>query len=117
MRSYIISLTPTATPTPTYTPTPTRTATPTPEPTATPRPTQTPTITPTPLTATVARKIWARNGCYEEYQAIAHIPEGAMVRLLPAERRFDTLSRECLLVEYVGETRTIIGWILIADIQ
>ncbi|GAP07276.1 hypothetical protein ATHL_02146, partial [Anaerolinea thermolimosa] len=90
---------------------------PSPTSTSTPRPTETPTITPTPLTATVTRKVWARNGCYEEYTAIAQIPEGGVVRLLPAERRFDALSRECLLVEYVGETRTIIGWILIADIQ
>lgn len=117
VQSYILSLTPTATPTATYTPTPTRTATPTPEPSATPRPTLTPTITPTPLNATVSRNIWARNGCYEDYEAVARIPEGAIVRLLPAERRYDALSRECLLVEYVGETRTIIGWILIADIQ
>ena len=117
VRAYIISLTPTATPTPTATATPTRTPSPSPTSTSTPRPTETPTITPTPLTATVTRKVWARNGCYEEYTAIAQIPEGGVVRLLPAERRFDTLSRECLLVEYVGETRTIIGWILIADIQ
>ena len=117
MQSYILSLTPTATPTATFTPTPTRTATPTPEPSATPRPTLTPTITPTPLNATISRNIWARNGCYEDYEAVARIPEGAIVRLLPAERRYDALSRECLLVEYVGETRTIIGWILIADIQ
>ena len=117
VRAYIISLTPTATPTPTATATPTPPPTPSPTSTSTPRPTETPTITPTPLTATVTRKVWARNGCYEEYTAIAQIPEGGVVRLLPAERRFDTLSRECLLVEYVGETRTIIGWILIADIQ
>lgn len=117
VRAYIISLTPTATPTPTATATPTRTPSPSPTSTSTPRPTETPTITPTPLTATVTRKVWARNGCYEEYTAIAQIPEGGVVRLLPAERRFDALSRECLLVEYVGETRTIIGWILIADIQ
>jgi len=116
VRSYILSLTPTATPTPTATATPTRTATPTATVTPTPRPTETPTITPTPLTATLARRVWARNGCYEEFTGIAQIPEGAVVRLLPAERRFDTLSRECLLVEYVGETRTIIGWILIADL-
>lgn len=117
VRAYIISLTPTATPTPTATATPTRTPSPSPTSTSTPRPTDTPTMTPTPLTATVTRKVWARNGCYEEYTAIAQIPEGGVVRLLPAERRFDALSRECLLVEYVGETRTIIGWILIADIQ
>lgn len=116
VRAYIVSLTPTATATPT--PTATATITPSPSPTATvtPRPSSTPTITPTPLTAIVARKIWARNGCYEDFTAIAQIPEGGVVRLLPAERRFDLLSRECLLVEYVGEARTIIGWILIADL-
>ena len=117
VRAYIIALTPTATPTPTITPTPTATATPNPTATPTPRPTSTPTITPTPLNATVARSIWVRTGCYEEFNAIAKIPEGGLVRLLPTERRFDTLSRECLFVEYVGETRTIIGWILVADLK
>jgi tetratricopeptide (TPR) repeat protein len=117
VRAYIISLTPTATSTPTEPPTATATATSTPTWTPTPRPTLTPTVTPTPFTAKVARTVWSRNGCYEEFTAIApQIPEGALVRLLPAERRFDTLSRECLLIEYVGETRTIIGWILIADL-
>ena len=117
VRSYVISLTPTATPTATETATPTSTPRPTNTPTPTPRPTGTATITPTPQTASLARKIWARNGCYEEFTAIAQIPEGGTVHLLPAERRFDTLSRECLLVEYVGETQTIIGWILIADLK
>jgi hypothetical protein len=114
VRSYMLSLTPTATNTPTATSLPpTATSTPT----STPRPTLTPSLTPTPQSATVSRTIWARNGCYENFEAIAKIPEGAIVRLLPAERRFDPLSRECLLIEYVGETRTILGWILIADIQ
>ena len=117
VKSYVISLTPTETPTPTETATPTATPRPTGTSTPTPRPTGTATITPTPQTATVARKIWARNGCYEEFTAIAQVPEGGTVHLLPAERRFDTLSRECLLVEYVGETQTIIGWILIADLK
>ncbi len=117
VRAYIISLTPTATPTPTATATATRTPAPSPTATYTPQPTETPTITPTPLTAVVSRRVWARNGCYEEFTAIAQIPEGGVVRLLPVERRFDTLSRECLFVEYVGETRTINGWILIADLQ
>jgi tetratricopeptide (TPR) repeat protein len=117
VRAYVISLTPTSTPTPTATATATITPSPSPTFTVTPRPTLTPTITPTPLTAVVSRRVWARNGCYEEFTAIAQIPEGGVVRLLPAERRFDTLSRECLLIEYVGETRTIIGWILIADLQ
>ena len=116
VQAYIVSLTPTPTATPTATATFTVTPTFTPTFTPTPRPTPTPTITPTPINAKVARIVWARNGCYEDFQAIAQIPENGLVRLLPAERRFDTLSRECLLIEYVGETRTIIGWILIADL-
>ncbi len=117
VRAYIVSLTPTATPTPTATATHTPTPSPSPTYTPTPRPTSTPTITPTPFTATVARRVWARNGCYEEYTAIAQIPEGGVVRLMPVERTFDTLSRECLFIEYVGETRTILGWILVADLK
>ena len=117
VRAYIISLTPTATPTRTATATPTFTPSPSPTYTITPRPSNTPTITPTPLTATVSRRIWARNGCYEEFTAIAQIPEGGVVRLMPVDRTFDTLSRECIFIEFVGETRTILGWILIADLQ
>ncbi len=115
-QAYIVSLTPTITPTATATATFTPTNTPNPTATATPHPTATATITPTPVNAKVARQIWVRNGCYEEFQAIAQIPEGGLVRLLPTERRYDTLSRECIFIEYVGETRTIIGWILIADL-
>jgi tetratricopeptide (TPR) repeat protein len=103
----------TATPTPTSTSTPTQTATAT----ATPTATLTPTLTPTPMFVTVARQIWARHGCYESYNAISRIPEGAVVRPLAAERRFDNLNRECLFVEYVGLENTIIGWILVSDLQ
>jgi tetratricopeptide (TPR) repeat protein len=117
VNAYIVSLTPTVTPTMTAT----ATNTPTPRPTATgtptPRPTTTPTITPTPLTGTTARTVWARNGCYESFEAIARIPEGAIVRFLPVERTFDDFSRECVFVQYQGETRTIIGWILLADLR
>ncbi len=117
VQGYIISLTPTATSTPTMTATPTRTPTQLPTATATPEPTLTPTITPTPRTASLARTVWSRTGCYEEFNAIPpQIPEGALVRLMPMERRYDGLSRECVLVEYVAETRTIIGWVLIADL-
>jgi hypothetical protein len=35
---------------------------------------------------------------------------------LPTERRFDQFNRECLLVEYLGEGRSTIGWVLIEDI-
>lgn len=104
--------TPTITPTATITPTPTSTATPTNTPTITP----TPTLTPTPLMATVARPVWGRTGCYEAYNAIGKIPQGAIVKLLPSERRFDNLNRECLLVEYVGPDRSVIGWILVSDL-
>ena len=46
---------------------------------------------------------------------MGRIPAGAIVRFLPTERRFDDFTRECVFVEYQGETRTIIGWILLAD--
>jgi hypothetical protein len=84
--------------------------------TPTPQPTNTPTITPTPLTGSTARIVWVRNGCYETYDAISRIPEGAIVRFMPVERRWDNFNRECVFIEYVGETRTINGWILMADL-
>jgi len=102
----------TITPTPTVTPTPTNTATPTSTATAT----LTPSLTPTPLIAQVSRAVWARNGCYETYRAIGKIPEAASVRPMPADRRFDGLGRECLLVEYQGTDQSVIGWILVSDL-
>ncbi len=118
VNAYIVSLTPT----PTATITPTATSTRTPNPTATgtetPQPTSTPTITPPPLTGATARPVWARHGCYDTYEAVAQIPEGAIVRFLPVERTFaEITNRECVFVEYRGETRTIIGWVLLADLQ
>ena len=113
-QNYILSLTPTATPTPTLPPT----ATPLP-PTATitPRPTSTPTLTPTPPSGVVARDVWVRNGCYETFRAIGQIPAGAMVRFLPADRQFDNVDRECVLVEFITPEKTsLIGWVLIADL-
>ncbi len=114
--SYQISRIPTATPTATHTstpsPTPTQTATVTP----TVTPTATPTLTPTPQAGTALRDIWARNGCYETFTAIGTIPEKAPVRFLPSERRFDDFNRECVLVEYRGPDRSIIGWVLISDL-
>jgi len=113
-RAYTLSLTPTITPTftPTLTPVPTDTPTPLP-PTATPLPTS----TPLPTTGRVLRTVWARNGCYENFTAIARIPEGNQVKVLPAigERRFDPFDRECILVEYDGADTSVIGWILIQD--
>jgi tetratricopeptide (TPR) repeat protein len=117
VRAYIFSLTPTATPTQTPTSTPTRTPNPTATQTPTPQPTHTPTITPTPITGKTARSIWVRNGCYENFDAISRIPEGAIVRFMPVERRWDALTnRECAFIEYVGESRTVNGWILLADL-
>jgi tetratricopeptide (TPR) repeat protein len=115
-RAYLISLTPTATPT--VTPTPTFTYTPTFTPTLTPTvtPTWTPTMTPTPMLVLAQRDVWARNGCYENFTAIGRIPTGARLRLLPSERRFDDLNRECLLVEYQRQGGAVIGWILTADV-
>jgi tetratricopeptide (TPR) repeat protein len=113
--NFLLSLTPS----PTTTGTPTKTATPLP-PTATntPGPTSTPTITPTPLTGITSRTIWARNGCYETYRLLAQIPAGSIVRFLPAERRFDTLGRECVLIEYEAkESAPQLGWILMVDLK
>ncbi len=117
VNAYIVSLTPTVTPTASPTATATRTPTPTSTSTPTPRPTLEPTVTPTPLTGSAARMVWARSGCYDKYDAVGRIPAGGIVRFLPAERRFDDLtSRECALVEYQGETRTIIGWVMLLDL-
>jgi len=117
VRAYVISLTPTATPTPTATATYTPTQTPLPTITNTPQPANTPTITPTPQLAVVSRDVWARSDCYEGFRAIGKIPAESTVRLLPLERRFDPLSRECLLVEYQPGGQPVVGWILIADIM
>jgi hypothetical protein len=63
------------------------------------------------------RAIWARGGCYEGNRAVGKIPEGGVVRFLPAGRRFDDFNRECVFVEYVNpEGGSIIGWVLIADL-
>lgn len=116
-RAYQLALTPTTTATLTFTPTPTRTATTTPTPTVTPTPTLTPTLTPTPIAGSSMRSVWARNGCYETYNAIGKIPEGAALSFLPSERRFDNFNRECILVEYQGpDNNSIIGWVLMVDV-
>jgi tetratricopeptide (TPR) repeat protein len=114
--NYFLSLTPS--PTATSTPAPTATPAP-PTATYTPGPTSTPTITPTPLSGVVARKVNVRNGCYENVgRLLDQIPAGTRVRFLAAERRFDNLGRECLLVEFIGsENLSQVGWILIADLK
>ncbi len=116
-RAYQISLTPTVTLTPTATATFTPTATSTSTPTSTPTPTATLTPTPTPSAGITLRPIWARNGCYEAFTSVSRIPEGSLVRFLPEERRFDDFNRECVLVEYVGTEKSVIGWVLIADLR
>ncbi len=113
---YLKALTPTATATSTATATATATATLTATPTMTPTSTATPTLTPTPISGMTARSVFARSGCYETNEAIGRIPENATVRFLPDGRRFDNFSRECVLVEYAGDSGTIIGWILLADL-
>lgn len=115
-RSYQISRIPT--PTPTLTQTPTLTLTPTLTATVTPTitPTATATLTPTPQAGIALRDVWARNGCYETFSAIGKIPEKGPVRFLPSERRFDDFNRECVLVEYRGPDKSIIGWVLISDL-
>jgi tetratricopeptide (TPR) repeat protein len=115
-KMYQLSLTPTPTSTPTITPTPTYTQTSTSTATITPTYTATFTLTPTPNAGTATRDIWARNGCYEGFTAVGRIPQGGYLRFLQSERRFDTFNRECVLVEYQGEGKSVIGWVLILDI-
>jgi tetratricopeptide (TPR) repeat protein len=115
-RAYVLALTPTATPTATATATITVTPSPLPSATATATETPLPSLTPTPLAGTIARNIFARGGCYDSFTAVGRIPAGATVRFLPSDRRFDGLGRECLLVEYEGETGAVIGWMLIIDL-
>ena len=116
VQAYLISLTPTATPTLTATATSTPTSTLTPTATSTFTPTSPPTMTPTPQVVVSQRDVWARNGCYENFTAIGRVPAGATLRLLPSERRFDPIGRECLLVEYQREGGAVIGWVLTADV-
>jgi len=111
-RAYTLSLTPS--PTPTSTMTPTATATPTLTPTATP----TFTPTPTPVTMTTKHRAWARSGCYAGYPAVGHsIPAGSTVYLLPEKRRFDERGLECVLIEYRAGNASLIGWVLLADLE
>jgi hypothetical protein len=115
--AYMLAKTPTVTPTATFTATFTPSATPTATVTPTPLPTSTSTITPTPLVAYAQRDIYARNGCYEKFTAIGKIPSGSSLRFLPAERRFDEFSRECVLVEYLTPNGGAIdGWVLTLDV-
>jgi tetratricopeptide (TPR) repeat protein len=115
-RAYTLSLTPTVTSTPTNTATVTPTSTATPTATSTPQPSVTPTLTPTPLAGTVLRTIWVRSGCYEQFNAVGRIPQNGTIHFLPSERRFDDFNRECVLVEYLSPTSSVIGWVLFADI-
>ncbi len=115
-RAYQLSLTPTVTPTFTATTTATATATVTPTPTATSTSTPTLTPTPTPSIGMTLRTVWARSGCYESFTATGRISESSLVRFLPDERRFDDFNRECVLVEFAGEDKSVIGWVLIADL-
>lgn len=116
VQSYLISLTPTPTYTPTITSTPTSTPTTTPTPTLTPTATLTFTPTPTAIVGLAQRDIWARSGCYEGFNATGRIPASGLLNFLPAERRFDNFNRECVLIEYIGDSRSIIGWVLLADV-
>jgi tetratricopeptide (TPR) repeat protein len=115
MQTYFISLTPTATSTPTLTPTNTPLP---PTSTPTPRPSATPSLTPTPPSGLVARNVFIRLGCYENFRAIGEVPADATVRFLPAPRQFDNLGRECLQVEYISpDGNHFSGFILIADLK
>jgi len=119
---YLLNLTPSPTPTATVTSTPTFTLTPTFTPSNTPTPTftatatLTPSLTPTPLTMMTTASVWARNDCYEGNTAVGLIPASSIVYLLPAERRFDKLQQECVLVEYKGSP-SVTGWVLLLDLE
>jgi hypothetical protein len=115
-QNYQLSLTPTATATFTLTPTASATLTPTSTATLTPTITHTPPPTPTPIAGVALREVWARSGCYEGFNAISRIPEAGVLRFLPSERRFDQFNRECILVEYVGPDKSVIGWVLFMDV-
>jgi hypothetical protein len=91
--------------------------TPTPTATLTPTATHTPLPTPTPIAGVALREVWARSGCYEGFNAISRIPQGGLLRFLPSERRFDQFNRECVLVEYQGPDKSVIGWVLIMDVD
>jgi hypothetical protein len=38
------------------------------------------------------------------------------VRFLQSDRRFDTFNRECVLVEFQAQGKSVIGWVLLMDI-
>jgi tetratricopeptide (TPR) repeat protein len=116
IHAFQLSLTPTATATPTGTATFTTTPTLTATPTSSPTPTLTPTLTPTPMAGFAQRDVWARNGCYEGFNAVGKIPSGGALSFLPSPRRFDNFSRECVLVEYQTNSGAVIGWVLFADV-
>jgi tetratricopeptide (TPR) repeat protein len=107
----------TATNTPTSTVTPTATATATATPERSPTPDYSPTPTPI-ITALVTRNLYAYSGCYEGTNQVGRIPEGGEVTIIALPQRvFDDLDRECVLVEYRGESRTVTGYVLIADLD
>jgi hypothetical protein len=120
IRQRQLAMLPTPTPTATVTPTATITPTATKTPTPTPEVTETPFFTPTPtpiITGLVQRNLWAYSGCYENTNQVGRIPEGGEVTIIALpERVFDDLGRECVLVEYRGEQRTVTGYVLIADL-
>jgi tetratricopeptide (TPR) repeat protein len=115
-----LSMLPTATATATMTSTPTTTPTATETATPTPEVSPTPFYTPSPtqiIIATVNRNLFAYSGCYESTNQVGRIPEGGEVTIIALpERVFDELDRECVLVEYKGEDRTVTGYVLIADL-
>lgn len=120
VRERQLALTPTATATATITPTGTITPTPTVTPTPTPEQSPTSVLSPTPtpiIRGMVTRNLFAYSGCYESTNQVGRIPEGGEVTIIALPQRvFDDLDRECVLVEYRGESRTVTGYILIADL-
>ena len=120
VRKRQLALTPSPTATFTITSTATITPTATVTPTFTQSPTETPNYTPTPtpiIKATVIRDLFAYSGCYETTNQVGKIPVDSEVTIIALPQRiFDDLNRECVLVEYLGEDRTVTGYVLIADL-
>ena len=110
-----ITRTPTITLTPTITPTPTKTLTPTPD----YSPTPTNTHTPTPVISVMTlREVYMRKDCYDEFKAVALIPEGSILTVLNVgDVRYDRFRNECMFVQFRGAGFTETGYLLKKDLS
>ena len=63
--------------------------------------------------ARINRRIWVRNGCYEENTAIGYIDQNTLVVVHMDLVKFDDFNRECVLVE----SESVTGWVLSDDLS